>query len=69
MTHVAEHGLKYIADSPPREYGGFHPSAVAAARSALRLISRLKSAVKARERRVEHLLSVIKKLQRREDGR
>lgn len=65
MTHTAEHGLRYIANSPPREhYGGFHPQAVEAAKSGLRLIARLKSAVKARERRVEHLLSVIKKMKR-----
>lgn len=33
-------GLKYIADSPPREYGGFHENAVQAAKSALHYLTR-----------------------------
>jgi hypothetical protein len=28
-------GLRYIADSPPRDYGGFNPKTVEIARSAL----------------------------------
>lgn len=28
-------GLRYIADSPSREYGGFHPQAVEIAKAAL----------------------------------
>lgn len=35
-------GLKYIAASPPREYGGFHPNAVATAKKALKLIASLR---------------------------
>ena len=35
-------GLRYIADSPPREHGGFHPNAVQAARDAIAEIARLR---------------------------
>jgi len=40
-------GLRYIASSPPRERGGFHPNAVATAKAALRLIARLRRDAKA----------------------
>jgi hypothetical protein len=32
--------LKYIAASPPRAYGGFHPQTVAVAKAALRALAR-----------------------------
>lgn len=35
--------LHYIAQSPPREYGGFHPNTVAIAKNALRHLKRLKT--------------------------
>jgi len=35
--------LKYIADSPAQEHGGFHPRVVAAAQGALAEIGRLKT--------------------------
>ncbi len=38
----AEIGLQYIADSPAREHGGFHPKAVKTAKAALRLIRQLR---------------------------
>ena len=50
----AEVGLQYIADSPPREYGGFHPEAVKAAKAGLRLIARLRRLI-ARLRRKGHV--------------
>jgi hypothetical protein len=31
-------GLKYIADSPAKKYGGFHPNAVSVAKAALKII-------------------------------
>jgi hypothetical protein len=43
-TSSAERGLRYIAASPAREHGGFHPEAVRTAKSALRLIARLRKA-------------------------
>ncbi len=39
-------GLKYIASSPPRENGGFHPEAVKTAKAALRLIARMRRALR-----------------------
>ena len=35
-------GLRYIANSPTRERGGFAPEAIATAKSALRLIYKLR---------------------------
>lgn len=35
-------GLLYICDSPPREYGGFHPNAVQTAKDAVKSIAYLK---------------------------
>ena len=32
--------LEYMADSPPREYGGFHPQVVKTAKAALRYIKK-----------------------------
>ena len=42
----AECGLRYIAQSPAREFGGFHPEAVETAKAALRLIGKLRRAAK-----------------------
>lgn len=35
-------GLLYICDSPPHEYGGFHPNAVQTAKDAVKSIAYLK---------------------------
>jgi hypothetical protein len=35
-------GLQYIADSPPKEYGGFHENAIQTAKDALQSIAYLK---------------------------
>lgn len=40
-----EFGLQYIADSPAAQQGGFHPETVKIAKSALRLIRKLRRAV------------------------
>ena len=39
---LAESGLRYIANSPSEDFGGFHPETVRTAKAALRLIARLK---------------------------
>jgi hypothetical protein len=39
-------GLKYIADSPPREHGGFHPQTVDIAKQALARIEYLEGAIR-----------------------
>lgn len=44
-------GLKYIINSPGREYGGFHPNTVEIAKSALHQIEKLQ----ARLRRVKYM--------------
>jgi len=38
-------GLKYIAESPSREHGGFHPQTVQIAKDALAEIERLRTAL------------------------
>lgn len=38
-------GLKYIANSPPKERGGFAPEAIATAKDAIRYIYRLRRKV------------------------
>lgn len=38
--------LRYIANSPAREHGGFHPSAVLTAKRAIREILRLRRKLK-----------------------
>jgi len=43
-----ECGLLYISQSPPREHGGFHPNTVAIAKSALRLIRKLRREISKR---------------------
>lgn len=45
MVTISESGLKYIAESPPHEHGGFHPEAVRIAKAALRLIAMLRRKV------------------------
>lgn len=40
-----EFELQYIASSPSKEHGGFHPRTVAAAKAALRLIRKLREMV------------------------
>ena len=38
-------GLRYIARSPAREHGGFHPETVKIAKQSIRLILKLKKEV------------------------
>lgn len=45
--------LQYIADSPPHEYGGFHPNASRTAKAALTLIETLED----RNMRLRHALT------------
>ena len=39
-------GLRYIAESPSREHGGFHPEAIKTAQAAIKEIERLRGALK-----------------------
>ncbi|MCU0916973.1 MAG: hypothetical protein MUC88_20785 [Planctomycetes bacterium] len=39
---IAESGLRYIAEAPAYEYGGFNPQTVRIAKAALRMIGRLR---------------------------
>jgi NAD-specific glutamate dehydrogenase len=48
-------GLGYIADSPPPEYGGFHPNAVRIAHNAAELVLGLERDLAARTQEVERL--------------
>ena len=48
----AVEGLKYIADSPTSEYGGFHPNTVAIAKKSLLALLELKKECEALKARV-----------------
>lgn len=39
---LTERRLRYLANSPPHEHGGFHPEIIKTAKAALRLIALLK---------------------------
>lgn len=45
VTFDVDDGLEYIATSPTREHGGFHPLAVETAQAAIAEISRLRQIV------------------------